>query len=108
MQLMAAALWCVAGAAALADMRLMRPVQRVAAGVVATAPTKEFDRFLRKSCLLIVEHGPAGSLGVNLEAPTLLTIGEAAEGLVIGELAARGRRPFLYARVRGAPTLTHR
>ena len=34
-----------------------------------------------------MEHTERGTLGVNLESPTLLTIGEAASGLVTGRLA---------------------
>ena len=93
----------VCGAAA--ALAPMRPVARVGLGAVALAPPKEFDRFLRRACLLVIEHGARGTLCVSLESPTLLTIGEAAEGVVTGALAARGRRrpSFFFFLTRKTP-----
>mmetsp|Transcript_12194 Transcript_12194/g.36223 ORF Transcript_12194/g.36223 Transcript_12194/m.36223 type:complete len:208 (-) Transcript_12194:12-635(-) len=59
----------------------------VAVGVVATAPSGEYNHFLRKASILVVEHSrEGGTFGVNLESPTLLSIGEAAAGVVTGPL----------------------
>lgn len=65
----------------------MKQTQTVTLGVVVTAPVKEYDHFLRQSAVLIIEHGDgAPSYGLNLESPTMMTIGEAAAGVVTGPL----------------------
>ncbi|KAJ8613808.1 hypothetical protein CTAYLR_004919 [Chrysophaeum taylorii] len=47
-------------------------------GCAVTAPPKEFNHFLRKATVFVIEHGDGGTVGVNLMKPTMLTIGEAA------------------------------
>ena len=64
----------------------LRPVRSVSIGAVVTAPPKEYDHFLRQSCVLIIEQGEEGTFGLNLESPTMMSIGEAAEGVVTGAL----------------------
>mmetsp|Transcript_14160 Transcript_14160/g.17623 ORF Transcript_14160/g.17623 Transcript_14160/m.17623 type:complete len:207 (-) Transcript_14160:1330-1950(-) len=67
--------------------KLIRPSSKVFAGRVVLAPANEYNHFLRKATIFLIEHGPKGSWGVNLAKPSLLTIGEAAEGIVHGKLA---------------------
>lgn len=60
-------------------------VQRVKPGCAVLAPAREFNHFLNKATILVLDHGPTGSAGVNLQSATLLTMGEA--GSVTGKLA---------------------
>ena len=60
---------------------------KVAPGVCVLAPAQEYNHFLRKATVFLLEHSEEGSYGVNLVSPTMLTIGEAAQGVVTGPLA---------------------
>ena len=59
-------------------------------GVVLLAPPSEYDTFLRHQLLLVVERdSEGGGVGLILDRPTALSIGEAAPGAVgPGALAA--------------------
>ena len=73
------------------DIKSVAPVQRAAAGQVVLAPRNEYNHFLRQAAVLVVEHTERGSLGVSLDSPTLLTIGEAAKGLLEDSELAENR-----------------
>lgn len=60
-------------------------VPRVKPGCAVLAPAREFNHFLNKATILVLDHGPTGSAGVNLQKATLLTMGEA--GSITGKLA---------------------
>lgn len=83
----------IPGCAALksTDIKTVVPVRRAEAGRVVLAPKEEYNHFLRRAAVLIVEHTAKGSLGVSLDSPTLLTIGEAAAGLLEENALAENR-----------------
>ena len=79
---------CFVGPSSVARPQAVRDVATVSEqpasivpGVVVTAPVKEFSHFLRFASVLLFDHSPTGSIGVALDHPTMLTIGEAADGL---------------------------
>ena len=61
--------------------------QRVEPGTVMLAPPSEFDRFLRRQLVLILELTPdGGAVGLALDNPTPYSICEAAPAIVSGPL----------------------
>ena len=55
-------------------------------GCVMTASPTEFDHHMRRASVLLLKHDEAGTIGINLDSPTSLSIGEATEGLKLGIL----------------------
>ncbi|KAJ1446925.1 hypothetical protein M885DRAFT_544699 [Pelagophyceae sp. CCMP2097] len=53
----------------------------VCVGCVVASSPKEYDHFQRKSSVLVIRHGDGGSIGLRLDSPTALSIGEATEGM---------------------------
>ena len=75
-----------ATARALHNNPLISSTTQVAPGVAVVAPAGEYNHFLRKATIFIVEQTDEATIGVNLLSPTMLTIGEAAP-VITGPLA---------------------
>lgn len=75
---------CAQSLSVFGDPRLLSRVidtTKIEAGCTVTAPALEFSHFLRRATVFMIEHDASASMGVNLMKPTLLTIGEAAQGV---------------------------
>mmetsp|Transcript_13363 Transcript_13363/g.43548 ORF Transcript_13363/g.43548 Transcript_13363/m.43548 type:complete len:214 (+) Transcript_13363:136-777(+) len=70
----------------LTALTAVKPRGTVAPGAVVVAPTQEYNHFLRKATVFVLDDGDDGTIGVNLGSPTMLTIGEAAANVVTGDL----------------------
>lgn len=75
---------CAQSLSVFSDQRLLSRVidaTKIEAGCTVTAPALEYSHFLRRATVFVIEHDASASMGVNLLKPTLLTIGEAAQGV---------------------------